>query len=106
MTQETVTEFRSKDTWTIFRIMAEFVEGFETLGPIWPAVSVFGGRARRPTAILPLGTGDRPQLGREGFAVITGGGPARWRRPTAARTRSKRRRRAQHQAALRADANG
>ena len=32
-----------KDTWTVFKIMGEFVEGFETLRPLWPAVSVFGG---------------------------------------------------------------
>ena len=36
-----MSEHRAKDTWTVFRIMAEFVEGFETLGPVWPAVSVF-----------------------------------------------------------------
>ena len=42
-----VREFRSKDTWIIFRIMAEFVEGFETLGPVWPAVSIFGGAASK-----------------------------------------------------------
>jgi len=69
-------EFRSKDTWQIFRIMAEFVEGFETLGPIWPAVSIFGG------ARIVEGTEDYKhaedigfRLASEGFAVITGGGP-------------------------------
>ena len=31
---------RSKDTWTMVKIMAEFVEGFETLRPVWPAVTV------------------------------------------------------------------
>jgi|SRR5262245_42978551 len=69
-------EFRSKDTWQIFRIMAEFVEGFETLGPIWPAVSIFGG------ARIVEGSDDYKnaedigfRLASEGFAVITGGGP-------------------------------
>jgi hypothetical protein len=71
-----VKEFRSKDTWTIFRIMAEFVEGFETLGPIWPAVSVFGGaRATADSETYRLGREIGRCLGREGFAVITGGGP-------------------------------
>ncbi len=69
-------EFRSKDTWTIFRIMAEFVEGFETLGPIWPAVSVFGGaRAPVDSETYRMGREIGRSLGREGFAVITGGGP-------------------------------
>ena len=69
-------ELRSKDTWTIFRIMAEFVEGFETLAPIWPAVSVFGGaRAARDGKVYALGREIGQALGREGFAVITGGGP-------------------------------
>jgi uncharacterized protein (TIGR00730 family) len=71
-----VSEFRTKDTWTLFRIMAEFVEGFETLAPICPAVSVFGGaRAPRDSAIYALGCEIGRCLGREGFAVITGGGP-------------------------------
>jgi len=71
-----VTEFRSKDTWTLFRIMAEFVEGFETLSPIYPAVSVFGGaRVPRDSEIYQLGREIGRCLGREGFAVITGGGP-------------------------------
>ena len=71
-----MTEFRSKDTWTIFRIMAEFVEGFETLQPIFPAVSVFGGaRVPRDSPIYALGREIGRCLGREGFAVITGGGP-------------------------------
>ncbi len=71
-----MSQHRSKDTWTVFRIMAEFVEGFETLGPICPAVSVFGGsRVKRGSP----GYGDALEIGRllaqNGFAVITGGGP-------------------------------
>lgn len=64
------------ETWRVFRIMAEFVEGFETMSSVGPAVSIFGS-ARTPP--------DDPDyrmavtLGRrcveEGFAVITGGGP-------------------------------
>jgi uncharacterized protein (TIGR00730 family) len=71
-----VTTPRSKDTWIVFRIMAEFVEGFETLGPIWPAVSVFGG-ARVPPSheTYRLAEEIGYELGSRGFAVITGGGP-------------------------------
>ncbi len=64
------------DPWRVLRIQAEFVEGFGTLAPLGPAVSVFGS-ARTPR--------DHPEyarcealggaLARAGFAVITGGGP-------------------------------
>ena len=64
------------DAWRVFRIMGEFVEGFDTLARLGPAVSVFGS-----ARVLP----DSPQyhaaeataalLARAGFAVITGGGP-------------------------------
>ena len=71
-----VSDFRSKDTWQVFRIMAEFVEGFETLGPVWPAVSVFGG-ARVPldSALYEQAEEIGSRLAKEGFAVITGAGP-------------------------------
>ncbi len=69
-------EFRSKDTWLIFRIMAEFVEGFETLGAVWPAVSIFGGaRVQRSHPTYKLAREIGQNLAKEGFAVVTGGGP-------------------------------
>ncbi|MFQ5513466.1 MAG: TIGR00730 family Rossman fold protein [Myxococcota bacterium] len=69
-------ESRSKDTWTVFRIMAEFVEGFETLAPIWPAVSIFGGaRVPRSGPIYQAAEEIAALLAKQGFAVITGGGP-------------------------------
>ncbi|MEE9280564.1 MAG: TIGR00730 family Rossman fold protein [Myxococcota bacterium] len=71
-----MSEFRSKDTWTIFRIMAEFVEGFETLGPFWPAVSIFGGaRVQRTHPTYQLAREIGRDLAEEGFAIVTGGGP-------------------------------
>ena len=71
-----MSDFRSRDTWQIFRIMAEFVEGFETLGPVWPAVSVFGGaRVEEDSAIYREGQRIGELLAAEGFAVITGAGP-------------------------------
>lgn len=71
-----MTLHRSKDTWIIFRIMAEFVEGFETLGPIWPAVSVFGGsRVSATDETYQQAEAIGHELGSRGFAVITGGGP-------------------------------
>lgn len=66
---------RSKDTWTLFKIMAEFVEGFETLRPVWPAVSVFGS-ARMPESHRYYQEAMRvgEALSEAGFSVITGGG--------------------------------
>ena len=56
--------------------MAEFVEGFETLGPVWPAVSIFGGaRVQRSHPTYALAREIGQSLGEEGFAIITGGGP-------------------------------
>ena len=70
-----MSDFHSKDTWQVFRIMAEFVEGFETLGPVWPGVSVFGGaRIPRESQVYRQAERIGELLSREGFAVITGAG--------------------------------
>ena len=69
-------ETRLKDTWRVFRIMSEFVEGFETLGRVGPSVSVFGS-ARTPEdhPMYRLGMKVGRKLAERGFATITGGGP-------------------------------
>lgn len=69
-------EFTHTDTWRVFRILGEFVEGFDELATLTRGISIFGSartspdnpeyQAARETAAL---------LAREGFAVITGGGP-------------------------------
>jgi uncharacterized protein (TIGR00730 family) len=69
-------EFTHTDTWRVFRIMGEFVEGFDELASLTRGISIFGSartppddryyKAAQETAAL---------LAREGFAVITGGGP-------------------------------
>jgi len=70
------TEKRGKDTWTIFRIMAEFVEGFETLAEIGPCVSIFGSARTKPDhPYYQLGVEIAHKLTQAGFGVITGGGP-------------------------------
>ncbi len=67
---------RGKDTWSIFKIMGEFVEGFETLHSLWPAVSVFGGaRMKRSHRWYRASVDISERLARAGFTVITGGGP-------------------------------
>ena len=65
-----------KDTWTVFKIMGEFVEGFETLRPLWPAVSIFGSaRLRRNHPYYKSATQVAQALSDAGYSVITGGGP-------------------------------
>ncbi len=65
-----------KDTWTVFKIMGEFVEGFEALRDIWPSVSLFGGaRIKRGSPDYKNAVQVAESLARAGFAVITGGGP-------------------------------
>ncbi|MEM0962320.1 MAG: TIGR00730 family Rossman fold protein [Bacteroidota bacterium] len=67
---------RLKDTWRVFRIMSEFVEGFERLSEVGPSVSVFGSARTQPgTEHYELGVSVGRALAERGYAVITGGGP-------------------------------
>ncbi len=69
-------EFVREDPWRVFRIMAEFVEGFETMSTIGPAVSIFGS-ARTPRSDHYYAMARRlgRMLAQRGYGVITGGGP-------------------------------
>ena len=65
----------TRDTWRIFRIMAEFVEGFDELATIGPAVSFFGSsRAKPQQRYYKLAEKTASEIAKAGFAVITGGG--------------------------------
>lgn len=66
----------SEETWRIFRIMAEFVEGFERLSKIGPCVTIFGSaRTPRTDKYYSL-TEEMSKLAvKKGYGVITGGGP-------------------------------
>jgi uncharacterized protein (TIGR00730 family) len=69
-------KFITEDPWRIFRIMAEFVDSFETLSRLGPAVTVFGSARTPRTDPYYRGTEAMArELARQGFAVITGGGP-------------------------------
>ncbi|HET6380272.1 MAG TPA: TIGR00730 family Rossman fold protein [candidate division Zixibacteria bacterium] len=69
-------EVRASDTWRTLRIMGEFVEGFDALAGIGPAVSVFGSaRIGRRNRYYGAARRVAAELGRRGFAIITGGGP-------------------------------
>ncbi len=64
-----------KDLWRIFRVMAEFVEGFDELASIGPAVSIFGSSRIGPQdEYYKLAQQTASQIAKAGFAVITGGG--------------------------------
>ncbi len=69
-------DFQGTDTWRALRILGEFVEGFDALANVGPAVSVFGSaRVRRSDPQYRLARRVAARLAQEGFAVITGGGP-------------------------------
>src|SRR5947208_332928 len=64
------------DPWRVLRILSEFVEGFDALNGVGPAVTVFGSARTRPDdPYYALGRSLGAALARRGFAVITGGGP-------------------------------
>jgi uncharacterized protein (TIGR00730 family) len=66
----------SDETWRLFRILAEFVDGFEIMSRVGPAVSVFGSARTRPDdPYYHMATDLAGRLVKAGFAVITGGGP-------------------------------
>jgi uncharacterized protein (TIGR00730 family) len=70
------TKIRGENAWTMFKVMAEFVDGFEVLNNIGPCVSIFGSARTKPgTFYYELATQVASRLTEEGFGVITGGGP-------------------------------
>lgn len=69
-------DLSKSDTWRVFRIMSELVEGFEALSSIGPAVTIFGSARAEPGSIYYnkcLKVAE--SLAKKGFAVISGGGP-------------------------------
>jgi hypothetical protein len=69
-------EFLHTDTWRVFRIMGEFVQGFEDLAQITNGVAVFGSARTHPDdPVYETARETAALLARAGFAVITGGGP-------------------------------
>ena len=69
-------EVKANDSWAIFKIMSEFVEGFEAMQRIRPCVSIFGSARTKPDAPeYVLAEEIAFQLTGNGYGVITGGGP-------------------------------
>ncbi|MCP1728275.1 uncharacterized protein (TIGR00730 family) [Natronospira proteinivora] len=66
----------TRESWKIFQIMAEFVEGFEKLSRIRPSVSIFGSARTKPDhPYFKLAEEVAHKLSDSGFSVVTGGGP-------------------------------
>jgi len=69
-------DFIQEDTWRVFRIMSEFVDGFEILSKVGKAVSIFGSsRSTDNNKYYKLAEEIAYLLAKEGFAIITGSGP-------------------------------
>lgn len=69
-------ESKAHSSWQIFKIMAEFVEGFEALAKLGPCISVFGSARTEPgQPYYELATDISKRLAEEGFGIISGGGP-------------------------------
>lgn len=74
--QYVIDELRIEDTWRMFHIIAEFVEGFEVLPKIHPAVTIFGSSRSTPKSPAYKATEKTARLlVRNGFNIISGGGP-------------------------------
>jgi uncharacterized protein (TIGR00730 family) len=69
-------DFTQTDPWRVFRIMSEFVEGFDELSRIPPSVAIFGSARVKPEDPIYIAATETARLlARAGFGIITGGGP-------------------------------
>ncbi|MDA1144691.1 MAG: TIGR00730 family Rossman fold protein [Bacteroidetes bacterium] len=69
-------EIKTNDSWALFKIMGEFVNGYEKMSMIGPCVSIFGSARTKPgTEYYELATKIAQRIAQEGYGVITGGGP-------------------------------
>lgn len=73
---KTWTEIRTNDSWAIFKIMSEFVNGYESMARIGPCVSIFGSARTKPDdKYYLLAENIAYKISKAGYGVITGGGP-------------------------------
>ena len=75
-TRRYVQDIKSGDVWSVFKIIADFVQGYDELGELGPSVTVFGSARTHeddPYYVKAMELGEK--LGQNGFNVITGGGP-------------------------------
>lgn len=71
-----INQLEKEESWRMFRIIGEFVEGFDTLSQITPAVTVFGSAQVRPGDFAyDMAEAIGREIARAGFTLVTGGGP-------------------------------
>lgn len=69
-------EIKANDSWSIFKVMSEFVEGFENMAKIGPCVSIFGSARTKPSnKYYQMAQEIARKLSSKGYGIITGGGP-------------------------------
>lgn len=69
-------EIKTNDSWAIFKIMGEFVNGFERMSSIGPCVSIFGSARTKPgEKYYTLAVNIAEKITQHGYGIITGGGP-------------------------------
>ena len=69
-------EIKSNDSWALFKIMSEFVEGYETLSAIGPCISIFGSaRTQEDDPVYQLTIDIAEAIAASGYGIISGGGP-------------------------------
>ncbi|HPK10579.1 MAG TPA: TIGR00730 family Rossman fold protein, partial [Saprospiraceae bacterium] len=69
-------EIKGENSWTMFKVIAELVDGFEVLNKLGPCISIFGSARMKPdNKYYKLATEVARRLSEEGFGIITGGGP-------------------------------
>ena len=69
-------KIKGENSWTMFKMLAEFVHGFETLNRIGPCISIFGSARTKPDQkYYQLAVEIAQRLTKEGYGIITGGGP-------------------------------
>lgn len=74
--EKTWDEIITKDSWMVFKVMAEFVEGYEKMARIGPCVSIFGSARLKPESkYYEMAVEIAEKITKIGFGVITGGGP-------------------------------
>lgn len=74
--QKTWNEIKTNDSWAIFKVMSEFVEGYERMSRIGPCVTIFGSARTKPEhENYLLAEEIAYKLTQHGFGIITGGGP-------------------------------
>lgn len=74
--EKTWTEVKSQDSWSVFKIMSEFVQGYEALSKVGPCVAIFGSaRTHSDNKYYKMAEQTANMLVNKGFGIVTGGGP-------------------------------